>query len=50
MCADTAREDSSCGYSFFYRSDKGRCFCEEIGANCQRETDTLIDEYILENG
>ena len=50
MCANTARADLSCGDSFFYKSNKGRCFCEKIGATCQREADALIDEYILGNG
>ena len=50
MCANTARADSSCGDSFFYKSNKGRCLCEKIGATCQREADALIDEYILGNG
>ena len=49
-CADTARANSSCGDSFFFRSDKGRCFCEGKGVTCQREADALIDEYILGNG
>ena len=50
LCADTAMADSSCGDSFFFRPDKGRCYCEEIGATCQREANPLIDEYILGNG
>ena len=50
MCADTTRADSRCGDSFFFRADKGRCFCEGTGATCLREPDVLIDEYILGNG
>ena len=50
MCAEAVSADSSCGNSFFFRSDKGRCFCEGKGAICRREADSRIDEYILESG
>ena len=50
LCANTAMANSSCGDSFFFRPNKGRCFCEGIGATCPREVDSDIDEYILGNG
>ena len=49
-CADTAKASSNCGDSFFFRSDKGRCFCEGKGVTCTREANHLIDEYILGKG
>ena len=33
-CATEVKADSRCGLSFFFRADKGRCFCEEAGAKC----------------
>ena len=51
ICANTAMADSSCSDSFFFRPDKGRCFCEVMGAtSCPREADSNIEEYILGNG
>ena len=50
LCANMVMANSSCGDSFFFRPDKGRCFCEGLGATCQREADPLIFEYILGNG
>ena len=49
-CADTARANANCGDSFFFRSDKGRCFCEGKGVTCTRAADPLYNEYILGNG
>ena len=45
MCADAVKADSSCGDFFFYRSSKGFCHCEKIGASCEREVNPLYDEY-----
>ena len=45
QCADAVRSDSRCGVYFFFRADKGRCFCEEAGAICTREQDALVKEY-----
>ena len=47
MCADAVKADSSCGDFFFYRSSKGFCHCETIGATCEREVSSLYDEYTL---
>ena len=45
MCADAVKADSSCGDFFFYRSSKGFCHCEKIGASCEREFNPLYNEY-----
>ena len=44
-CANEVKLDSECSATFFYRADKGRCFCELVGAPCDREQDSLIHEY-----
>ena len=49
-CANWVRDDSRCGDSFYFRSDKGRCFCKVDGATCSREADPLINEYTLGDG
>ena len=46
MCADAVKADPSCGDFFFYRSVKGFCHCEIIGATCEREViNQEHDEY-----
>ena len=45
MCADAVKADPSCGDFFFYRSGKGFCHCEIIGATCKREVNQAHDEY-----
>ena len=42
--------NANCGKYFFFRSNKGRCFCESVGENCQRVSDSNFDEYVLGNG
>ena len=50
QCADAVRSDSRCGVYFFFRSDKGRCFCEAAGATCNRYQDVLVKEYRIIDG
>ena len=50
MCANKVRDDSRCGPSFFFRKNKGRCFCEEEGAPCLRKYSDNRNEYVLKNG
>ena len=50
MCANKVRDDSRCGPSFFFRKNKGRCFCEEEGSPCLREHSENKNEYVLKNG
>ena len=45
MCADAVKADPSCGDFFFFRSGKGFCHCEKIGATCEREISPYYDEY-----
>ena len=50
QCADTARSDSRCGDYFFFRANKGRCFCEVAGNTCERYQDLSFNEYRLLHG
>ena len=51
-CANEVRDDSRCGSSFFFRENRGKCFCEKQGAQCprDRENSWLKNEYVLKNG
>ena len=50
MCANKVRDETRCGPSFFYRKNRGRCFCEDEGAECVRASNDNKNEYILKNG
>ena len=49
-CFTEVKADPNCGTSFYFRADKGRCFCQQTGFSCARESAPLIDEYRLNKG
>ena len=49
QCAKEVKAYLDCGSSFFFRPDKGRCFCEKKGAICVRIPLQEFNEYRIVN-
>ena len=49
-CANRVTTKTACSNAFFYRANKGRCYCERFGSDCKRITSTDVNEYSLNVG